>query len=86
MRSKEKITIKWSRKGKCWIAKFPEWGNRNASILSKNLLSMINLYEEDMKKLFKNDPERFKSLYDYISEGGFDPETFSISVNAKIKS
>jgi len=32
VRSKEKVTVKWSKKEKCWISKYPEWKNRNGRI------------------------------------------------------
>ncbi len=74
-RSKEKVTVKWSKTEKDWITKYPEWQNRNARILGINLLSMMQMYEE--KKGYK-----FREL---IENAGFDPDTFTISVNAKIE-
>lgn len=74
-RSKEKVTVKWSRKENDWLTRYPEWENRNARILGINFLSMIQEFEK-----FKSD-----NLRNVISNAGFDPDTFCISVNAKIK-
>jgi len=44
MRSKEKVTVKWSKKENCWISKYPEWRNRNARILGNNFFTMIEQF------------------------------------------
>ena len=28
----EKVIVKWSKKEKDWISKYPEWENRNATL------------------------------------------------------
>ncbi len=84
-RSKEKVTVKWSTKEKDWISKYPEWKNRNARITGNALFDMIRTWEAFMSKNWEGKPTGFKSLRDYLSDGGFDPDTFTISVNAKIK-
>ncbi len=74
-RSKEKITIKWNKKDHDWEFKYPEWENRNPRILGINLTYMITDFEKN----------REEKLIDLISQAGFDPDTFSISVCAKLK-
>lgn len=72
-KKRESITLKWSKKIRDWEAKYPEWKNRNARILSLNFLEMIASFErwkkEDLEKVIEN--------------AGFDPETFQIVVKAK---
>ncbi len=70
---KEKVTVKWSKREKDWVSKWPEWENRNAKILGNNFFGMIREYEEWSGKKIRN----------IISEAGFDPDTFTISVKAK---
>jgi len=81
--SKEKVTVKWSKKEKDWVSKYPEWKNRNAIITGNAFFDMIRKFEEFMSKDWEGKPTRFKSLREYLSEGGFDPDTFTISVHAK---
>jgi hypothetical protein len=74
MRSKEKVTVKWNKKEKDFIARYPEWPNRNPRILANNIFTMLQEFEK-WKGI---------SLIETIKEAGFDPDTFVISVNAKI--
>lgn len=85
MRSKEKVTVKWSKKENDWLSKYPEWENRGARITGNAFFTMIRKFEEFMSKDWEGKPTDFKSLREYLSNGGFDPDTFTISVNAKIK-
>lgn len=84
-RSKEKVTVKWSKKEKDWVSKYPEWENRNARITGNAFFDMIRKFEEFMSKDWQGKPTGFTNLRDYLSNGGFDPDTFTISVNAKLK-
>ncbi len=70
---KEKVTVKWSKKEKDWISKWPEWENRNAKILGNNFFTMIQEFE-------KYKGEKLRKV---ISDAGFDPDSFTISVRAK---
>ena len=72
--SKEKVTVFWSKKEQDWMTRWPEWENRNAKILGRNLLGMI----ED----FKN--PNGENLRDFLRTSGFDPDTFSMKVHAKL--
>lgn len=85
MRSKEKVTVKWSNKEKDWVSKYPEWSNRNGRITGNAFFNMIRKFEDFMSKDFEGKPTEFTNFRDYLSSGGFDPDTFTISVNAKIK-
>ncbi|MGA9651902.1 hypothetical protein [Pedobacter sp.] len=85
MRSKEKVTVKWSKKEKDWQSRYPEWENRNARIVGNQFFNMIREYEEFMSKNWEGKPTGFTTLRDYLSQAGFDPDTFTISVNAKVK-
>ena len=69
----EKVTVKWSKKENDWISKYPEWENRNARILGNNFFTMISEFENWKKG----------KLRDVISNAGFDPDTFTISVRVK---
>jgi len=84
-RSKEKVVVKWSKKEKDWISKWPEWPNRNARITGNCFFDMIRKFEEFMSKDWEGKPTDFKNLREHLSDGGFDPDTFTISVNAKVK-
>lgn len=79
----EKVTVKWSKREKDWQSRYPEWENRNARILGNSFFNMIRVFEDSMSKDWQGKPTGFKSLRDYLSEGGFDPDTFTISVKAK---
>ena len=81
--SKEKVTVKWSKKESDWFSKYPEWENRNARITGNSFFVMISKWEEFMSKDWQGKPTGFVSLRQYLSDGGFDPDTFTISVNAK---
>ena len=71
--SKFKVTLKWSKRERDWIVNWPEWKNGNARILGNNFFTMIQEFEkwkgEDLRKV--------------ISDAGFDPDSFTISVKAK---
>ena len=79
----KKVTVKWSKKEKDWISKYPEWENRSAIITGNAFLEMIRRFEEFMSKDWKGNPTEFTSLRNYLSNSGFDPDTFTISVKAK---
>jgi hypothetical protein len=74
-RSKEKVTVKYNPKDKDYVSRYPEWENRNARILGNNFFTMIQEFEK----------WKGEKLADVISNAGFDPNTFCISVNAKLK-
>ena len=82
-RSKQKVTVKWSKKEKDWISKYPEWKNRNARITGNAFFDMIRLFEEFMSKDWNGKPTGFIDFRKYLSDCGFDPDTFSITVYAK---
>lgn len=79
---KERVTVKWSKKENDWQSRFPEWPNRNAKITGNAFFSMIQKFEELKRTNFAGEPTGFKSLREYLKEGGFDPDTFTISVYA----
>lgn len=85
MLSKEKVIVKWSTTEKDWVSKYPEWKNKNARITGNAFFSMIRKFEEFMSSDWEGKPTGFKNLRQYLSDGGFDPDTFKISVNAKLK-
>jgi len=43
------------------------------------------MFDESISKNLEGNPTQYDSLRDYLDKGGFDPDTFTISVNAKIK-
>ena len=79
----EKVTVKWSKKEKDWMSRYPEWENRNARIMGNAFFDMIKQFENSMSKNWEGKPTGFTNLRDYLSDGGFDPDTFTISVKAK---
>lgn len=72
--SKEKVTVKWSKREKDWQSKYPEWPNRNARIVGNAFFTMIRLYEDQMR------PMGYKDFRDYLTKAGLDPDTFTITV------
>jgi hypothetical protein len=74
--SKEKVTVKWSKREKDWQSRYPEWPNRNARIVGGAMLSMITRFEERMQ------PMGYKDFRDYLTKAGLDPDTFTITVKA----
>lgn len=82
---KERVTVKWSKKENDWVSRYPEWENRNARITGNAFFGLITEWEKFMSKNWEGKPTGFKSLRDYLSDGGFDPDTFTISVYAKKK-
>lgn len=84
-RSKEKVTLKWSKKENDWVTKYPDWPNRNAKITGNSFFGLIREFEKFMSKDWEGKPTGFTTFRDYLSSGGFDPDTFTISVNAKLK-
>ena len=82
-KSREKVVVKWSKKEKDWQSRYPEWPNRNARITGNMFFNMIRVLEEHMSKNWEGKPTEFISLRDYLEKGGFDPDTFTISVKAK---
>ena len=82
---KERVTVKWSKKENDWQSRYPEWENRNARITGNCFFTMISKWEEFMSKNWEGKPTGFTTLRKYLEEGGFDPDTFTISVYAKKK-
>lgn len=80
---KQRVTVKWSKKEKDWLSRYPEWPNRNARIVGNSFFSMIRKYEEFMSSDWEGKPTGFKDLRTYLSDAGLDPDTFTISVYAK---
>jgi len=74
--SKEKVTVKWSKREKDWQSRYPEWPNRNARIVGNAFFTMIRQYEEFIK------PAGYTDFRDYLSKAGFDPDTLTITVKA----
>lgn len=85
MKSNEKVIVKWSKRENDWITIYPEWENRNGRITGQAFFEMIRRFEDFMSKDYQGKPTKFTNLRDYLSSGGFDPNTFTISVKAKIK-
>jgi hypothetical protein len=82
---KDRVTVKWSKTENDWQSKYPEWENRNARITGNAFFTMIQEWEKFMSKDWQGKPTGFKSLREYLEDGGFDPNTFTISVYAKKK-
>jgi general stress protein 26 len=53
--------------------------NRNGKITAHFFDTIIKLATDYVTKEMK-----YKNLRDYFESGGFDPDTFTISINAKI--
>ncbi len=77
MRSKEKVTLKWSKKENDFIARYPEWKNRNGRITGIAFGNMIRVFEESMSKNWKGEKTDFTTLRKYLSDGGFDSRPFT---------
>ena len=82
-RNAEKVIVKWSKKDNDWLSKYPEWENRKGKIMGIAFFNMIRKFEDFLKRDFEGKPTGFVNLRDYLSKGGFDPDSFTISVNAK---
>ena len=78
MRCKEKVTLKYSKARKEFIVRYPEYTNPNGNITG---LFFSHIY--DLAQSKANDLG-YESLRDYFDKGGFDIDTFTISINAKI--
>lgn len=77
---KNKVVLKWSKKRKDWEVNHPEWPSRNADIIGDALFEMIARFEKFMSTNWEGKPTGFTNLRDYLERGGFDPDTFTISV------
>ena len=81
MRSKEKVTLKWSKKENDWISKYPKGeNNSNGKVVGYSFFHMIRLFDD-----WIGEEGKYKDIRDYLDKGGFDPDTFSITVHAKKK-
>ena len=78
MRCKEKVTLKYSKARKEFIVRYPEYTNRNGGITGSFFSHLYDLAESRVIDL------GYESLRDYFDKGGFDIDTFTISINAKI--
>lgn len=79
---RKKVTVKWSKRENDWISNYP---SRNGRITGNAFFDMIQKFEEFMSKDWQGKPTEFTNLRDYLSNGGFDPDTFTISVKEKLK-
>jgi len=77
----EKVTVKWSKKEQDWISKYPEMPNRNGRITGNAFFLMIQKFEEFMRTDWEGKSTGFTSFRTYLKDGGFDPDSFTISVN-----
>lgn len=80
---RERVIVKWSKKENDWISKYPEWKNRNAKIAGNAFFTMIDQFEKLMRTNWEGKPTGFVNLRQYLIDGGFDPDTFVISVKAQ---
>lgn len=78
----ERVVVKWSKKENDWISKYPEWPNRNARITGNAFFTMIQEFEKFMRSNWEGKPTGFISLRQYLKDGGFDPDSFTIFVKA----
>lgn len=83
MNKSERVIVKWSKKENDWVSRWPEWKNRNAKIVGNNFFTMIQEYEKLKSKDWEGKPTGFVSLRQFLSDAGFDPDTFTISVKVK---
>jgi hypothetical protein len=74
---KERVWSKWSKKESDWIFRYPEYKNSNGRITAKFISGMIETADNTVRSL------GYENLRDYFEKGGFDPDTFTISINAK---
>jgi len=84
-RSKEKVTVKWSKKEEDWLNKYSDSNVANTRNAGKAFFTMIGKYEEFMRFDWEGKPTGFTTLRDHLSKLGFDPDTFEIKVHAKNK-
>lgn len=77
-RSKEKVTLKYSKAEKEFLVKYPEYKNRNGRITGNFFSGLLDMAEQRVKELGS------ENLKDYFEKGGFDIETFTISISAKM--
>lgn len=76
-RNPEKVTLRYSKKIKDIGLTYPEYTNRNGKITANILLHIYQMAENYAKE------SGHKNLKEYFDKGGFDFETFTISINAK---
>lgn len=69
MRDKRKLS--WSKKENDWSSDYTPF------------FDMIRKFEDFMKYDWENKPTGFTNFRDYLSDGGFDPDTFTITVKKK---
>lgn len=76
-RNPEKVTLRYSKKEKDIVTSYPEYKNRNGKITANILYTFYEMAEKYAKE------NGYKDLREYFDKGGFDFETFTISINAK---
>ena len=76
----DKAEVVWSKKENDWVGKYP---NRNGKIVTGSFFTMITEFEKFMSYNWKGERTDFKDFRTYLEEGGFDPDTFKISVKLK---
>jgi len=76
--SKDKVTLKYSKSRQEFVVNYPEYKNRNGKITASFLSGIFDMAEARAKEL------GFDTLGEYFKSGGFDIETFKISINAKM--
>lgn len=72
-----KVTLKWSEKQQDFIVRYPEMPNRNGRITGSFFCHITEMAEDYAKKI------GYESLKDYFSKGGFDINTFRITIELK---
>lgn len=81
MTKTEKTVIKWSKKEKDWIVIYP---NRNGRIFGHNMFVMIEKFNEFKSKDWQGNPTGYIDFRQHLISGGFDPDTFTITVKSKL--
>lgn len=76
-RNPEKVTLRYSKRQKDIVTSYPEYTNRNGKITANILYTFYEIAEKYAKE------RGCKDLREYFDKGGFDFETFTISINAK---
>ncbi len=78
----KKVTLKSSKKGYYRVT-YPKGEGREVTAAGSAFFQMVRLFEEFMSKDWQGKPTGFKNLRDFLSNNGFDPESFTISVKLK---
>lgn len=76
--SNGQVKLRWSKKEQDWLINYE---SHSGKCVGGAFFGLIQEFEKFMSKSWDGQPTGFTTFRQYLIDGGFDPDSFTISVN-----